>query len=67
MSFEAPEHRKSRTDGDRPGMPRWVKVFAVVGGVIVVLVVVMLLSGHGPSRHGAHASSASSVALDARQ
>lgn len=39
-----PEHRT----------PRWVKVVAVVVGVLIVLVVtVMLLSGgnHGPGRH----------------
>jgi hypothetical protein len=29
-----------------------VKVFAVVGLVLVVLVVVALLAGHGPARHG---------------
>jgi hypothetical protein len=33
------------------GMPRWVKVFAIVGAVLVLLVIVMLLAGHGPGRH----------------
>ena len=35
------------------GTPRWVKAFAVIAVVLVVLVAVMLLSGgrHGPSRH----------------
>jgi hypothetical protein len=33
------------------GMPRWVKVFAVLGIVLVVLVIVMLFTGHGPGRH----------------
>ena len=32
-------------------MPRWVKVSLVIVAVLAVLVVVMLLSGHGPSRH----------------
>ncbi len=32
-------------------MPRWVKIFAVAGGVAVLLIVIMLLSGHGPGRH----------------
>jgi hypothetical protein len=32
--------------------PRWVKVFAIVGVVVVALVIVALLGGHGPSRHG---------------
>jgi hypothetical protein len=31
--------------------PRWVKVFGIVGVVLVLLVVVMLISGHGPGRH----------------
>jgi hypothetical protein len=28
-----------------------VKVFAAVGAVLLVLLVVMLLAGHGPGRH----------------
>jgi hypothetical protein len=43
------------------GTPRWVKVFATVGVVLVLLVVVLLLAGHGPKRHlgngpGGHAA-----------
>lgn len=37
-----------------PGMPRWVKVSALVVGLVVALAVaVMLISGgeHGPGRH----------------
>jgi hypothetical protein len=55
-------------DADRPGArvpeargasrwaqtPRWVRVFAVVGAVVVLAVVVMLLTGHGPGRHMNH-------------
>jgi len=36
------------------GPPRWVKVFGIIGLVLVLLVVVLLLAGgggHGPSRH----------------
>jgi hypothetical protein len=33
------------------GTPRWVKAFAVAGIVAVVLVIVMLFTGHGPGRH----------------
>ena len=36
------------------GTPRWVKVFALIGVVVVVLVVAMLATGrggHGPGRH----------------
>ena len=45
-----------------PGAPRWVKAFAVATVVVVVLVVIALLSGHGPGRHapsggGGHAPS----------
>lgn len=33
--------------------PRWVKVFAIIAMFLVVLVIVVLLStsGHGPGRH----------------
>ena len=31
--------------------PRWVKAFAIVAAIFVVLLVVMLLTGHGPGRH----------------
>lgn len=36
------------------GIPRWVKVVAIVVAVLALLAVVMLLigcGGHGPSRH----------------
>jgi hypothetical protein len=36
---------------ERSGMPRWVKVFAVVGIVVAALVIIMLFGGHGPGRH----------------
>jgi hypothetical protein len=46
---ERPSDRESRP----PATPRWVKVFAVVAGVVIVLFLVLLLiGGHGPSRHG---------------
>src|SRR4051794_19573754 len=31
--------------------PRWVKVFGLVGVLLVLLIIVMLLSGHSPGRH----------------
>ena len=34
-----------------PGTPRWVIAFGIVAIVLVVLVAIMLLSGHGPGRH----------------
>ena len=67
MNPETPEHRTPRPGSDAAGVPRWVKVFAVVGAVIVVLVVALLLSGHGPGRHGSHGESAPSVSLDTRR
>ena len=42
------------TNEAHPGAPRWVKVSAIVAGLLVVLVVVVLLVGggeHGPGRH----------------
>lgn len=36
-----------------PGTPRWVKVFGIIGLVLVMVVGVMLRAGgeHGPGRH----------------
>jgi hypothetical protein len=33
------------------GAPRWVKVLGIVGALLVLLIIVMLLTGHGPGRH----------------
>lgn len=35
------------------GTPRWVKMFAIAAGVLLLLFLVMMLSGgeHGPGRH----------------
>jgi hypothetical protein len=39
-------------DVDSTGTPRWVKVFALVALIVVVLFVILLLTGgHGPARH----------------
>ena len=44
-----------------PGMPRWVKVIAVVAALVVLVLVVGKLAGgnHGPGRHapGGHGAS----------
>ena len=47
-----------RADADRdtpPGMPRWVKIAAIVVGLLILLFVVLQLTGiggeHGPGRH----------------
>ncbi len=34
-----------------PSTPRWVKLFAVAGIILALLLAVMLLTGHGPGRH----------------
>lgn len=36
-----------------PGAPRWVKVAAIIVGVVALLVVVLIVAGgrHGPGRH----------------
>jgi hypothetical protein len=38
-------------DHSRSGVPRWVKGFGIVGVVLLLLIVVMLLTGHGPGDH----------------
>jgi hypothetical protein len=41
-------------DPERPPTPRWVKVFVLVGAVLLAAFVILLvLGGHGPQRHGA--------------
>lgn len=37
------------------GMPGWVKVFMIAGVIVVVIIAVMLATGHGPGRHLSHA------------
>ena len=40
-------------------MPRWVKIAGIGAVLLVVLLIVALLSGHGPGRHmGGHGASA---------
>ena len=49
---DPPAHPEAEADGSSTGTPRWVKVFAVIALVVVVLFVVLLLTGgHGPRRH----------------
>ena len=36
---------------DNDGTPRWVKVSGIIGGVLALLFVILLLTGHGPGRH----------------
>jgi hypothetical protein len=53
---DAGEHGGVAPSGESPpGMPRWVKVTAIIIGILVVLFIVVLLTGiggqHGPGRH----------------
>jgi hypothetical protein len=44
------------------GAPRWVKVFGVIGVLLIVLFVILLLTGgHGPQRHMLPAAAGESV------
>ncbi len=41
----------SRDLGSAPGTPAWVKMFAIIAIFLALLIVFMLLTGHGPGRH----------------
>jgi hypothetical protein len=51
------------------GTPRWVKVFGIIGLVIVLLFVIMMLGGgrHGPHRHTPSVDTAGQTRPAARQ
>lgn len=40
--------------GGRQEVPRWVKIFGVVGIVVIVLFIVLHVSGHGFGGHSMH-------------
>lgn len=50
-----PDLARDVEGGNPPGMPRWVKVSAIVVGVLVLVFLVLQLTGiagnHGPGRH----------------
>lgn len=41
--------------GSPPGTPRWVKLFGIIGIIVVLLIVIILVTelggSHGPGRH----------------
>lgn len=51
--------------GSSSGTPRWVKVFVIIGLVVVLLFLVAKLTGlggdHGPGRHGGGGDTPSTV------
>lgn len=54
MTDPSIQHRDVPPDTDQAGTPRWVKVFAVIALVVIVLLAVALIAGggkHGPGRH----------------
>lgn len=56
MSGRPPsEHQELAGGASAPGVPRWVKAFALATLVLIVIVVVVMLTGggggHGPGRH----------------
>jgi hypothetical protein len=55
----------SSPDGG-PTMPRWVKASLIIAGILVSLIIVMLLTGHGPGRHLSGANVFSSATTEAR-
>ena len=65
-----PQHAARPDASDAPpGMPRWVKVAAVVVGLLILLLLVLQLTGiageHGPGMHSSLGSPAvSQVAAD---
>ena len=38
-------------DGLRPPTPRWVKVFGILIGVLIVVFVILHLTGNSPGNH----------------
>jgi hypothetical protein len=36
---------------EKPPAPTWVKVFAIVAVLVALVVVALLLAGHGPGEH----------------
>jgi hypothetical protein len=41
-----------KPDREATATPRWVKVFGLVAfALVVLLVILMLIGGHGPGRH----------------
>lgn len=55
MTQSGGTHDPQDTNAVPPGMPRWVKVAAIVVGLLVLVVLILQLTGvageHGPGMH----------------
>ncbi len=66
----SPEYGGGSDRGSPPRAPRWVKVAAIVVGVLVLLFIVLQLLGvggaHGPGRHSSGSQTAGHSVSDGR-
>ena len=55
MTDPRPDSRPDTRPDGPPGMPRWVKVAAIVVGLLILIVAILQLTGltgdHGPGMH----------------
>lgn len=66
MTPHARDDNRAELRASPPGMPRWVKVFGIVAGIVVLLVAAaMFIMGgkHGPGRN-LHGGGSGSVGVD---
>jgi hypothetical protein len=69
---ETGDDTRMRPDrGSTTSTPRWVKVFGIIVGVVVVLFVILLFTrgsgGHGPGMHGGGDTLLASITEDSGQ
>lgn len=52
MADKLPHTDTNHDAGDDSAVtPRWVKVFGIIGVVVILLFVILIFGGHGPGRH----------------
>ena len=68
MSQDPPSTKGAVKYGDQPPpVPRWVKVFGLVAGILVLLFVGSHLTGHSPMGPGSHGPAAEVAGQHAQQ